>query len=313
MSEQEKSVGRMKVWLIAARAFSCPASVVAVFLGVAVAYHLGNPIRWIPFLITLAGMVAFHTAVNLLNDCYDHRRGLDTQAFPCSGAVVRGLLTERQALRAAFICMAFGTICGLILVKLAGPVVLLLGAIGVVLVLGYTTARFCLKYAGLGDIAIFCGFGVLPVFGTYWVQAQQFSWQPIIWSIPLVLVTVGILHANNWRDLASDREKGCRTMAGILGEEGSRLYHGILVLLPFALIPVFVFLRLVGGVAMVAPLSAVVVLLALPSALKLTRIDRTRHPEAFVALDGATAQLQLKLGLLLTAALIVSRHLPAPW
>jgi len=313
MSEQEKSVSGVKLWLIAARAFSFPASVVAVLLGLAVSYHLGYPIRWIPFLITLVGMVAFHTASNLLNDCYDHRRGLDTQVFPTSGAVVRGLLTEQQALRAGFACIAVGAVCGLILVKVAGPVVLLLGAIGAVLVLGYTTGRLCFKYAGLGDLAIFCAFGLLPVFGTYWVQAQQFSWQPIVWSIPLVLVTVGILHANNWRDMASDRDKGCRTIAGMLGEGGSRAYHRILVLLPFALTIVFILVRLVGGVDMVAPLSAIAVLLALPSALKLTRVDRTHHAEAFVALDGATAQLQLKLGLLLTVALIVSRHLPAPW
>jgi 1,4-dihydroxy-2-naphthoate octaprenyltransferase len=176
-------------------------------------------------------MVSLHSAANLLNDCYDHRRGLDTQVFPTSGGVVRGLLSERQAQRAAFVCIAVGALCGLGLVRMAGPVVLLLGAMGVALALGYTTARICFKYAGLGDLAVFLAFGMLPVFGTYWVQAQQFSWQPIIWSVPLVLVTVGILQANNWRDIESDRAKGCRTIAGMLSEDGSRVYHRSLVLL----------------------------------------------------------------------------------
>lgn len=258
-------------------------------------------------------MLSFQVAANLLNDCYDHRRELDTQVFPTSGAVVRGLISERQAFRAALVCLVAGTACGLALATVAGPVVLLLGVIGAIIALGYTTARLCFKYVRLGDAAIFCAFGILPVFGTYWVQAQQFSWQPILWSVPLVLVTVGILHANNWRDIESDRAKGCRTFAGLLGEQGSRVYHHLLVLLPFVLTVGFIVIRLVAGVEMVAPLSALIALLALPSALKLARIDRSHHAEAFVALDGATAQLQLKLGLLLTVALIVSRHLPAPW
>jgi 1,4-dihydroxy-2-naphthoate octaprenyltransferase len=313
MSEQDQPVTGIKKWLIAARPFSFTASVVAVLLGLAVSYHMGYPILWGPFLLTLIGMLSFQVAANLLNDCYDHRRKLDTQVFPTSGAVVRGLISESEAFRAALVCLAVGTVCGLVLVKVAGPVVLLLGIIGTVIALGYTTARFCFKYVGLGDAAIFCAFGILPVFGTYWVQARAFSWQPILWSIPLVLVTVGILHANNWRDIESDRAKGCRTFAGVLGERGSRIYHHVLVLLPFALTAGYVIVRCAGGVEMVAPLSVLVALVALPSAVKLARIDRTHHAEAFVALDGATAQLQLKLGLLLTVALIVSRHLPAPW
>lgn len=313
MTEQEQAVTGIKRWLIAARPWSFTASVVAVLLGLAVSYHMGYAIRWFPFVLTLIGMLAFQVAANLLNDCYDHRRKLDTQVFPTSGAVVRGLITEKQAFRAALACLAVGVMCGLVLVKVAGPVVLLLGVIGAIIALTYTTARFCFKYVGLGDAAIFCAFGILPVFGTYWVQAQVFSWQPILWSVPLVLVTVGILHANNWRDIESDCAKGCVTFAGMLGEEGSRIYHQLLVLLPFALTAGFVVVRLVGRVDMVAPLSVLVTLVALPSAVKLARVDRHHHAEVFVALDGATAQLQLKLGLLLTVALFVSRHLPAPW
>jgi 1,4-dihydroxy-2-naphthoate octaprenyltransferase len=45
--------------------------------------------------------------------------------------------------------------------------------VGGVIALGYTRMGFCLKYAALGDISFFFAFGVLPMFGTYWVQTQN--------------------------------------------------------------------------------------------------------------------------------------------
>lgn len=303
----------MRGVIIAARAFALPASLVPVLLGVAIAYHMGYPVRWLALGVTLAGMVAIHVASNLLNDCYDHRRGLDIDVRPFSGAVVRGMITERQAQRTAYVCLGVGIVCGLFLVRVAGPMVLVLGMVGVALTLTYTTGRFGLKYAGLGDAAIFLAFGVLPVFGSYWVQAQRFSWSPIVWSFPLVLVTVGILHANNWRDMVCDGARGCRTVARLLGERGSRGYYRFLVLTPFALITAFVVLCLIGAVDMTAPVTTLVVLVLLPATLRLTRIDRSGDRDLFRTLDGQTAQLQLKLGVLLSAALILSRHLPAPW
>ncbi len=313
MTDRTAPTSFLRTCVIAARLFAIPASIVPVLLGVALSYHLGHPVRWPALALTLVGMMAFHTASNLINDCYDHRRGIDRQVYPSSGAVVRGLLTEQQALRAGWGCVAFGALCGFVLVGLAGPVVLLLGVLGVALIATYTTERFCLKYTGLGDLAIFCAFGVLPVFGTYWVQTQSFSCQPIAWSVPLVLVTVAILHANNWRDMETDRSKGCRTLAGLLGESGSRHYYRLLVLLPFALTVSFVLLRTLAGFQMVAPFSTLAVLLVLPAAIKLTAVDRIATPEAFMALDGATAQLQLKFGLLLAVSLAVARHLPGSW
>jgi len=114
------------------RPFAYTASVLAAALGAASARHSGYPVRWGPFGVTLLGVLCFHTAAHLRNDCFDHRRGLDTQVLPTSGAVVRGWVTEKQA----------------------------------------------------------------------------FCWLPVLWSVPLSLLTVGILHANNWRDIETDGPRG---------------------------------------------------------------------------------------------------------
>jgi len=304
--------GRVKIWITAVRPFAYTASALAVVLGIAVACHAGYAVRWGLFGLTLLGVLCFHTAANLLNDCFDHRRGLDTEVLPTSGAVVRGWLKEDQVFHAALVCLAAGVVCGLVLTWLSGWVVLLLGVLGTIIALGYTTARFCFKYNGLGDATIFAAFGLLPVFGTYWVQTQVFSWQPILWSVPLCCYTVAILHANNWRDIDRDRKARCMTPAVMLGDRGSALYYRALILGPYVLIVGAILLTRVAGVGNLAPAAAAATLLSLPLGLRLARVKSGAGSPLFSMLDGKTAQLHMAFGLLLIAGLLVER-MPCPW
>ncbi len=309
MNSAGQPATRVQIWKTAVRPFAYPASVLTVVLGTAMANFAGFPIQWGLFALTLLGVLCFHTAANLLNDCFDHRRGLDRQVFPVSGAVVRNWITERQAFRAALLCLAVGILCGVFLTVAAGWVVLLVGGLGAVFALGYTAPRFCFKYAGLGDLAIFMAFGVLPVFGSWWVQTRTFAWLPILWSIPLVLLTVGILHGNNWRDLENDGSRGCRTVAGLLGPIGSRHYYHALVLGPFILVAVYVVLGRLPGWNLPTPPAALIALLALPMALRLARTRPATDPTVFAMLDAKTAQLQMVFGVLCAAAFWISRYL----
>jgi 1,4-dihydroxy-2-naphthoate octaprenyltransferase len=299
----------VRIWLTAVRPFAYTASVLTVVLGMAMAHHAGYSPRWGALALTLLGVVCFHTAANLLNDCFDHRRGLDRQAFPSSGAVVRGWITERQGFRAALGCLAVGVLCGFALVAAAGWVVLLIGVLGTVCALGYTTPRFCFKYAGLGDVAVFMAFGVLPVFGTWWVQTRTFAWLPILWSIPLVSLTVGILHANNWRDIESDPSQECCTLASRLGSIGSQCYYRVLVLSPFGLVALYVGLGRIPDLGLATPPLALISLLALPLAMRLARIRPREDAQVFVMLDAKTAQIHLLFGVLCSVAFWISRFI----
>ncbi len=183
----EKQPTTVKKWLTAVRPFAYTASVLPVLLGLALAFYEGATINWVNFILTVFGVVSFQSATNLINDCYDYKRGLDKVVTPVSGAVVRGWLTEKQVIIAAIVFMLLGCFCGFYLVMVAGWPVLLLGVVGGVIALGYTRNGFCLKYAGFGDLSVFMALGVLPVWGSYWVQAQEFSWTPVLWS-PVLLV-----------------------------------------------------------------------------------------------------------------------------
>lgn len=301
----------MRKWITAVRPFAYSASALAVALGAAIAFYLGYPVQWGPLGLTLLGVLCFHTGANLLNDCFDHRRGLDTRVVPTSGAVVRGWLTESQVFRAAALLILLGTACGLVLTWYAGWVVLLLGVLGAIFSLGYTTPRFCFKYVGMGDLAIFFSFGVLVVFGAFWVQAREFKWLPVLWSMQPVMLTVGILHANNWRDIETDPLKGCRTVANMLGSRGSEIYYRILVLGPFILIVAYLLLGLIPRLGIRTPLTTLVAFLALPLAIRLANVKKRGTPEQFAMLDGITGQLQLVFTSLCSLAFIVARFFPS--
>jgi len=294
----------IKIWLTALRLFSYTASLIPVLLGLAIAAYLDFPIKWGLFVLTLIGVISFQVAANLLNDCFDYKRGLDRIVVPTSGAIVRGWLTERQVFSAAMVALTIGIACGITLTILCGWMILALGLAGTFLTLGYTRSGICFKYHAMGDIVIFITFGMLPVFGTFWVQTQTFSILPLLWSIPMCFYTVGILHANNWRDLSTDKKANCKTLAGALGSTGSQRYYRTLILSPY-IITVALASASILLTNTYAPLTAVLSLLSLPLAIKLTKTTPMETPD----LDGKTAQLHLAFGILLTIGIFAGKFI----
>jgi 1,4-dihydroxy-2-naphthoate octaprenyltransferase len=262
--------------------------------------HL-NPLR---FILALLAMVILHTAANMLSDVFDFRQGLDRDITPVSGAIVRGWLSAKAVAAASALLFVIGSAIGLILVALTGTVLLIVGGIGVVIGIFYTA----LKYHALGDLAVLFNLGILGSLGSWVVQTEAFSWIPVIWTVPMAMLVAAILHANNWRDSVSDKEKRVTTFASVLGDKGSLIYYGFLIIGPFTIILSLILLpRMISSTLTPMPWTFAVVLIALPRALGLwgraMRRRAPRRPLDFIILDGATAQYNLLFGLLCTAAL----------
>jgi 1,4-dihydroxy-2-naphthoate octaprenyltransferase len=297
----------VKKWLIAVRPWSFPASAMPVAFGTALAVIVGGA-RFAPFrfLWALVTMMVLHAAANMLSDVFDFRHGLDRDVTPVSGAVVRGWITDARAMRVAAALFGLGAVSGLLIARTSGSALLVVGGIGLAVGAFYTL----LKARALGDLAVFLDFGLLGAAGAWIVQAGSFSWLPVLWTVPMALLVIAILHANNWRDIASDGDRRVTTVAGHLGDRGSLVYYGGLIFGPFLID--FAFIagpRLFGGPLRPMPLTFLVVLLALPNALGLwgraTRRAAPRRPMDFIILDGATANHNLVFGLLSTAAVLL--------
>lgn len=311
MSAETPKPSFFKIWFIASRPWSWPASVVPVLFGTALAASVGGAdFRPGIFAAALLGVVILHSGANILSDADDLDKGLDKlgQITPVTGGVARGWITPGEARRGAAVFLAAGALIGLgIVMAGGGKAVLAVGLAGVAV--GYLYTH--LKYNAFGDLAVFLNFGPLATAGAWAAQTGSFSWYPFAWGIPSGLIIIGILHANNWRDMASDKAGGIRTMAGLLGDKGSMVYYCLLLAVPF--------LYVAGAVALSRqwqsplPWTMLAVFLALPMAAgrikKAARRANPASPLDFVILDGATAQLNMVFGLLMTAGLVLGRCL----
>jgi 1,4-dihydroxy-2-naphthoate octaprenyltransferase len=305
MNDNPTPISSLKKWLVAARPWALPASTMPVVFGTSLAVVIGGvPLAPIRFLLALLAMMVLHSAANMLSDVFDFRRGLDKDVTPVSGAIVRGWLSDKAVAAGSIILFVVGSALGLWLVAITGTVLLVIGIIGVLIGASYTM----LKYHALGDMAVFLNFGLLGSLGAWVVQTQEFSWIPVIWTVPMAMLVSAILHANNWRDTVSDTERRVKTFASILGDRGSFAYYGFLIFGSLAIIFGLVIVpRLVSSKLPAMPWTFAIILLALPRARQLwERAKRRRHPRQpmdFIILDGATANYNLIFGLLCTAAL----------
>ena len=155
----------------------------------------------------------------------------------------------------------------------------------------------------LGEPLVFIFMGPVMVLGSFYVQTQTVTW-PAVWlSLPVACLVTAILIANNLRDANEDRLSGKTTLVHLWGRRAVALMYAALLLIPFASMAVLVLARL-GSWPWLVPF------LVLPQAIAITRKvwHGTERADLHQALRG-TAQIHLRFGLLLSAALVLSPFL----
>jgi 1,4-dihydroxy-2-naphthoate octaprenyltransferase len=309
----KKTASFLKVWFIAIRPFALPVSTMPVIFGSLLPFSItGTSFNAPLFILALFAMVFLHSGANILSDINDHKKGLDKVSTPVSGAIVRGYISEKEALIGSLAFMAAGCSLGGIIVYFVGIPILVIAGIGIAIGVFYTVGPFRLKYHALGDLAVFLDFGTLGALGAWTVQTGSMSWVPVVWAVPLSLLVIAILHSNNWRDIASDEGSNVSTVASLLGDRGSHIYycfllygaHGVILLL-------LIITRALKALKPEMPLTFVITLAAFPLTVKLIRTTRTRNSpdqyDQFVMLDAKTSKLNLFFDSLCIAALLIHK------
>jgi 1,4-dihydroxy-2-naphthoate octaprenyltransferase len=248
------------------------------------------------FVLTLVGSVLFQAGTNFVNDYYDHAKGADTpDSLGLGGAIQRGELTPRQMLTAGLGCFGVGSIIGLYLASVAGPLILWIGIASLLIGFFYTAGPFALAYVGLGEIAVFIFMGPVIVMGSYYVQMQAITLPVVLASLPVGFLVAAILHANNLRDLDDDRKLGKRTMATVLGRAGARIEYYVLIGGTYLSLVIVILLG-------IAPWLTLITVLTLPTAIRLMRLAAREHEaRSLHPLLQQTAILHLQFGALLVA------------
>jgi len=292
------TVTRGRAWLLAARPKTLPAAIAPVVVGAAAA--LGErAFSPLPALAALAGALLLQIGVNLANDYFDFRAGIDAPDRKGPVRVTQaGLIPPGQVRLGMVATFVAAALVGIYLVVRGGTPILIVGIASILAALAYSVGPWPLASHGVADLCVFVFFGPVAVCGTYFVQAGSVSGAAAAASIAPGLLITAILVVNNLRDIETDARAGKRTLAVRLGVRGSRAEYVLLLGIPFLVPPVF----LAAGVR--GPLI-LLPLLALPLTLPLVKTiaaQRENGPAMNAALAG-TARLALVYCLLLAVGL----------
>src|SRR5207244_1439472 len=232
------AVSAVRIWVMAARVRTLPASVAPVLVGTSLALGAGT-FHALAFVAALLGAVFIQVGTNLSNDYSDARRGADTEdRLGPVRVTAGGLVPPGQVLLATYATFGLAVACGAYLVAVAGPELLAVGAASILAGVLYTGGPRPYGYEGLGELFVFLFFGIVAVAGSYFVQVQSLPWQAFVCAVPVGLLASAILVVNNVRDLQSDRRVGKRTLAVRLGRARTRTLYAAMLACAYLAAPV---------------------------------------------------------------------------
>lgn len=288
-------------WIIAVRPWSFPASAMPIIVTLAFLFYKGSEINWLYGLWTLIGMLLFHMTGNVWSDYFDFRKKVDADDTFGAKTLTTGMFEPEEIKRLAIGLLIISVTCGLGLFAVTGLPLLWIGLAGVFCTLLYPV----LKFNALGDLDILLAFAFLPTLGTSYAVTGAIDWNVLWIALPVGLITDGILHSNNTRDVLTDRRAGIRTMAMGLGSKASAWLYGFEMIFPFIWIGVC---SIIG----IMPLTTLAIFLTLPIAIACAQTMKHSvdgGAGVIADLDVRTANLQLLFSVLLTIALIVGKFI----
>lgn len=286
-------------WMLATRPRTLPAAVSPVMVGTAMAVADGK-FEFMPAFAALLGALLLQIGVNLANDYFDFKKGIDTSERLGPVRVTQSGLIPLDRVRLAMIIIFIGALAvGLYLTAIAGWPVLAVGMACILASLAYSGGPFPLASHGLGDLFVFIFFGLVAVCGTYYVQALQVTTQVLWLSVPVGFLITAIIVVNNLRDIPTDRKSGKNTLAVILGEDGAKLEYLLLVIGAYIMPAAFFFS---GGFSVWVLLPLISIPMSIPNIIA---VYKDKGPSLNKVL-AKTAALSLVFSLLLAAGLVIS-------
>lgn len=203
-------------------------SVIAVSLGLAISWwHIGQ-LDILYAILTIGGVVSLHASVDLLNDYWDFKRGIDTQTQRTkmsggTGVLPEGLLQPNQVYRAGIAFLIIGALIGIYFVVIDGIVI---GAILVFAVMSIYFYSTKIVDSGLAEIFVAIK-GTMIVLGTYFIQTLDINLTTIMGGIFIGVLSSLVLFITSFPDFEADKAKGRKTLVISVGKQKATIVFWI--------------------------------------------------------------------------------------
>ncbi len=146
----------LSVWLRVIRVKFLLASVIAVSVALALNWQQNSSIDLFDAILTFAGVMALHASVDLLNDFWDFKRGIDTKTNRTkmsggTGVLPEGLLKPSSVYRAGIGFLILGSVIGSYFVITDGIIIGIILGFAILSIYFYSTK---IVDSGLGEFFV---------------------------------------------------------------------------------------------------------------------------------------------------------------
>lgn len=293
----ERRPSKLKLWLLKIRLNFLLLTPVCVLTGIAASLYAGYAINLWHLVLAFIGAMLAHISVNVLNEYFDYRSGIDfkTARTPFSGGSGILVLPAQQVYFLGLACLGLVLVIGIYFLFIYGLSILPIGLIGAMVIYFYTPA--IAKLPGISEIA--AGGFALMVLGTYFTQTGSYSRVAAVVTLVAWLLITNLLLLNEFPDVEADQSGGRRHLPIVLGRErAAKVYCGITAA---------VYAVIVAGVASaILPLSALLGLATLPLGIKAMKGALRYHSDipALVPFLATNVQVVLLTPLLMSIGIM---------
>jgi 1,4-dihydroxy-2-naphthoate octaprenyltransferase len=218
----------------------------AVSTGLTISYWKSGTIDPVYATLTYVGVVSLHASVDLFNDYWDYKRGIDfltkrTKLSGGTGVLTDKLLTPKAVYIAGVAFMILGAAIGVYFVTIRGIAIAVILAFAIIAISFYSTSIVNL---GLSEFFVALK-GCMIVLGTFYVQTGYIDPAAIYSGAIVGIMSAAVLFINSFPDYEADKSKGRRTLVILMGRKMSSSIFPLFVGAVYALILAGIFLGLV--------------------------------------------------------------------
>ncbi|NNM03131.1 MAG: prenyltransferase [Nitrosopumilus sp.] len=252
----------LSVWFRVIRVRFLLASVIAVSVGLALNWWQNSTIDLLDMLLTFAGVMALHASVDLLNDFWDFKRGIDTKTKRTkmsggTGVLPEGLLKPTSVYRAGIAFLIIGSLIGGYFVFTDGILIAIILGFAILSIYFYSTK---IVDSGLGEFFVAVK-GSMIVIGTFFIQSGQINIESILGGIVVGSLSALVLFIASFPDHDADKSKGRKTLVIAVGKKKASQLFWIFPLISYGAI--------IGGVSVnLFPILSLISLLSIPLMIK---------------------------------------------
>ena len=230
---------RVLVWLRIIRIKFLLASIIAITNGILYSYLTYNIFNIIDALLTYVGVIFLHASVDIFNDYWDYKRGIDTTTNRTKFSGGTGVLPEKKldpriVYKAGFVCMIIGLTIGGYFIFQSGLLIAIILGITTLSIYFYSTT---IVNIGLGETLVAVK-GTMIVIGTSFVQSGIVDLPIVYLGIIIGILSSIVLYIASFPDFDADKEKGRKTLVILIGKNKSAQIFPLLIILIYSLISI---------------------------------------------------------------------------